>query len=68
MVKAAVLRCKIAAFAILKRSYHFLTELSLQDECNVSSALPIALPLPKGIYIVQIKDANGKTYTNKITN
>ena len=36
--------------------------------CNVSSALPIALPLPKGIYIVQIKDANGKTYTNKITN
>ena len=35
--------------------------------CN-GSALPIALPLPNGIYIVQIKDANGKTYTNKIIN
>jgi len=30
-VKAAVLRCKIAAFAMPKRSYHFLRELSLQD-------------------------------------
>ncbi|WP_277240727.1 T9SS type A sorting domain-containing protein [Prevotella pallens] len=36
--------------------------------CNVSNALPIALPLPKGIYIVQIKNANGKTYTSKIIN
>ncbi|MBF1500496.1 MAG: T9SS type A sorting domain-containing protein, partial [Prevotella pallens] len=25
-------------------------------------------PLPKGIYIVQIKNANGKTYTSKIIN
>ena len=29
-VKAAVLRCKTAAFAMSKRSYHFLTELFLQ--------------------------------------
>ena len=30
-VKAAVLRRKIAAFAMPKRSYHFLRELSLHD-------------------------------------
>ena len=30
-VKAAVLQCKTAAFAMSKRSYHFLTDLSLQS-------------------------------------
>ncbi len=30
-VKAAVLHCKTYAFATSKRSYHFLTELSLQS-------------------------------------
>ncbi|ATV37461.1 hypothetical protein CUB95_02260 [Prevotella intermedia] len=31
-VKATVLRCKTAAFATPKRSYHFLRELSLQKQ------------------------------------
>ncbi|APW35345.1 hypothetical protein BWX40_10620 [Prevotella intermedia] len=31
-VKAAVLHCKTAAFATPKRSYHFLTLLSLQNK------------------------------------
>ncbi|AWX06335.1 hypothetical protein CTM55_01055 [Prevotella intermedia] len=31
-VKAYVLRCKRAAFATSKRSYHFLRELSLQKQ------------------------------------
>ena len=39
MVKAAVLRCKTAAFAMLKRSYHFLRELSLQN-ARISIASP----------------------------
>ena len=39
-VKVAVLHCKTAAFAMPKRSYHFLTELSLQNE-GYSFALPL---------------------------
>ena len=41
-VKAAVLQCKTAAFAMPKRSYHFLTELSLQ-----SKGYFLVLPLRK---------------------
>ena len=35
-VKAAVLRCKTYAFATPKRSYHFLRELSLQNQSTFS--------------------------------
>ena len=31
-VKAALLQCKTAAFAMPKRNYHFLRELSLQNQ------------------------------------
>ncbi len=36
MVKAAVLVGKTYAFAMSKRSYHFLTELSLQNKSENS--------------------------------
>ena len=38
-VKAAVLPCKTAAFATPKRSYHFLRELSLQNQKTFSICL-----------------------------
>ena len=38
-VKAALLHCKTYAFAMSKRSYHFLTELSLQNRSR-NSAFP----------------------------
>ena len=38
-VKAAVLPCKTAAFATPKRSYHFLRELSLQNQGTFSICL-----------------------------
>ncbi|RQE00800.1 hypothetical protein D2S45_11470 [Prevotella intermedia] len=37
-VKAAVLHCKTYAFATLKRNYHFLTLLSLQNQCSLSTS------------------------------
>ena len=40
-VKAAVLRCKRAAFAMPKRNYHFSTELSLQNKGEIPSTLSL---------------------------
>ncbi|OWP31488.1 hypothetical protein CBG55_09610 [Prevotella intermedia] len=39
-VKAAVLHRKTYAFATLKRNYHFLTLLSLQNQCSLSISAP----------------------------
>ena len=38
--KPTLLPCKRAAFATSKRSYHFLTELSLQNQSNFLVKLP----------------------------
>ena len=48
--KAAVLQCKTAAFATSKRSYHFLTDLSLQNRSgNLSS---ICLYIVSADYVI----------------